>query len=96
MIRFQLSNVSIFFKKQEISTLQRTEMYTFENVLAMGGGLMGLFLGISLLSIVEVIYYFTIRLFWNIFQWKRVAVKPNRAKIIQVIPRNDSNEENTG
>ncbi|XP_031632077.1 pickpocket protein 28-like [Contarinia nasturtii] len=57
-------NVSIFYGNHQVETLKRTEAYSFNDFLAICGGLLGLFLGISLLSIMELVYYFTIRLFF--------------------------------
>ena len=45
---------------------QRGELYTFIDFLANIGGLMGLCLGISTMSILEFIYFFTARLYYNI------------------------------
>lgn len=59
----QPSVMTIRFKGKNVDALRRTEVYTFTNFLAICGGLLGLFLGISALSIVEFIYYATLRLF---------------------------------
>ena len=45
---------------------QRGELYTFIDFLANIGGLMGLCLGISTMSILEFIYFFTARLYYNV------------------------------
>lgn len=66
----QPSNVKMFFKDNYAATLQRTETHTIENFLAICGGLFGLFLGISALSIVEFIYYVTLRFYWRFRQKK--------------------------
>ncbi|XP_055297023.1 pickpocket protein 28-like [Sitodiplosis mosellana] len=57
------SIVNIFFKTHLVTAYRRAELYTYPNILAIGGGLLGLFLGISALSVVEFIYYFTIRIY---------------------------------
>lgn len=44
----------------------RVEMYTYTDFMAICGGLLGLILGISTLSIIEFIYYITLRLFWTV------------------------------
>ena len=36
------------------------------------GGLLGLFMGISVLSIVEMVYYFTFRLFFDLRRQERI------------------------
>lgn len=40
------------------------ETNTFANFLAICGGLLGLFLGITALSILEIVYYLSLRIFW--------------------------------
>lgn len=42
--------------------MQRSEVYGYTDFLANCGGLLGLFLGFSILSIVEIIYFLTLRL----------------------------------
>lgn len=49
-------------KQPYFIALNRTEIYTMADFMASCGGLLGLYMGISLLSIVELIYYFTLRL----------------------------------
>lgn len=46
-------------------TSKRSELYGPTDFLANCGGLLGLFMGVSLLSIVEIVYYLTIRLFYH-------------------------------
>lgn len=43
---------------------QRKETNTITDFLAACGSLLGLFLGISALSIIELIYYVTLHLYW--------------------------------
>lgn len=60
--RIQPTRLSIFFKERQFLTLKRSELYGYTDFFAKCGGLLGLFMGISLLSIVELIYYCTLRL----------------------------------
>lgn len=62
------TNLYVSFKDQHFIALNRSETTTFSNFVASCGGLMGLFMGISLLSIVEMVYFFTLRLFCTIKQ----------------------------
>ncbi|XP_055294959.1 pickpocket protein 28-like [Sitodiplosis mosellana] len=57
------TRLSISFNDR-VETVKRVELYTFSDFLAICGGLLGLFLGISALSIIELVYYFTLRWFW--------------------------------
>lgn len=66
----QASTITIFFRDHEVVTLKRSERYTFTDFLAICGGLCGLFLGVSALSIIEFLYYSTLRLYWTLRQWK--------------------------
>lgn len=62
------STAKIFFNDHQVTALKRSEMYTFAGFLSMCGGLLGLFLGVSALSVIELIYYVTLHLFWWIHQ----------------------------
>lgn len=60
------SRLSIFFKEKQFITSRRSELYGPTDFLANCGGLLGLFMGVSILSIVEMIYYCTLRLCCNL------------------------------
>lgn len=62
----QFARLSIFFKETQFITSKRSELYGLTDFLANCGGLLGLFMGVSILSLVEIIYYLTIRLFCNL------------------------------
>lgn len=49
--------LSLSFKKRKFLALKRVEAYSITNRLAACGGLLGLFMGISLLSLIEMIVY---------------------------------------
>lgn len=68
---------------------KRTELYTVADFLAICGGLLGFFVGASMLSIIEFAYFSTIHLFWKI----RLAQPRN-----VVAPSNDTvdNAPSTG
>ncbi|XP_031635398.1 pickpocket protein 28-like [Contarinia nasturtii] len=74
------SRVLISFKENDFISINRKEAYTLADFVASCGGLLGLFLGVSLLSIVEFIYYFTLRLCCRISQHKPVKVKASTWK----------------
>lgn len=58
----QPARLSIFFKEHQFITSKRSELYGLTDFMANCGGLLGLFMGVSVLSIIEIIYYFTLRL----------------------------------
>lgn len=61
----QLAILSVYFADPLVSSFQRTESHTYTDFFANCGGLLGLFLGVSVLSIIEFIYYSTLRLYWT-------------------------------
>ncbi|XP_031637927.1 pickpocket protein 28-like [Contarinia nasturtii] len=58
----ELARVKISFKRNEFVTSVRSEASNYTDFLSYCGGLLGLFMGVSILSIFEIIYYFTLRL----------------------------------
>lgn len=44
--------------------LRRDVIFTYDDLIASFGGTTAFFLGCSLLSFVEIVYFFTLRLFW--------------------------------
>ena len=55
------SSVTIFFKDDDFIFSKRSELYSFTDFIANFGGILGLFLGVSILSIVEIIYFMAFR-----------------------------------
>ncbi|XP_055325779.1 pickpocket protein 28-like isoform X2 [Sitodiplosis mosellana] len=86
--RAQDTEVMIYFKSHDIVTLKRTEAYTVTRILAICGGLLGLFLGVSALSVIEFFYYFTLRLFCNVHRWKLSRVMPFKRKFVREVSNN--------
>ncbi|XP_045451428.1 pickpocket protein 28-like [Melitaea cinxia] len=56
------TQTKIFFKEAQFNEVRRSELYGQTDFLANCGGLLGLFLGFSILSIVEIIYFLTLRI----------------------------------
>nr|XP_008193548.2 PREDICTED: pickpocket protein 28 [Tribolium castaneum] len=59
------SVLSIFFKAEQFMTLERNELYGVCDLIANLGGLLGLFTGFSLITMVEIIYFLTLRIWCN-------------------------------
>lgn len=55
------SVVTIFFKDDDFIFSKRSELYSFTDFIANFGGILGLFLGVSILSLVEIIYFMAFR-----------------------------------
>jgi acid-sensing ion channel, other len=63
------SEIEFKFKDVDIVPLRRYRQMTFTDFLAQSGGMMGLFAGISVLSIIEVFYFMTLRWMVNLWRW---------------------------
>lgn len=78
----------VFYKLEQIMTSARLEFHSTTAFIANAGGLFGLFMGASLLSFVELIYFFTLRLFCT----KRTEAKAkiqaikNETRVFTVLP----------
>lgn len=58
--------MKVFFASNQFLSSKRSELYGIADLIANIGGLFGLFMGVSILSLVEIIYFSTIRLFTNL------------------------------
>uniref|UniRef100_A0A182WEP0 Pickpocket n=1 Tax=Anopheles minimus TaxID=112268 RepID=A0A182WEP0_9DIPT len=56
-----LSSMSIYYKEAQFISIKRNQLFGLNDFIANCGGILGLFMGVSLLSIVEILYYFTIK-----------------------------------
>lgn len=63
--RYGLAKLSFSLKEDQIMGLERRELYGTIDLVANFGGLLGLFTGFSLLSLVEIAYFCSLRLFCN-------------------------------
>ncbi|CAH0564376.1 unnamed protein product [Brassicogethes aeneus] len=61
-----MSYLQVFFKSNQFITSDRNELYGVTDFLANFGGLLGLFTGFSALSLVEILYFLTLRIICNI------------------------------
>lgn len=86
------SKLTVVFRDLHVNTLRRIEMQTFTDFLAICGGLMGLFLGVSVLSIIEFIYYFTLRLYWTYRSRSQNTVTPIQQRDNNAVFINMDNE----
>ena len=72
---------------------ERIERFTVIEFLAYCGGLLGVFMGISVLSLIELVYFPTLRLFWAIRQWKSEnRVVPLKQESFEMITIEDHDE----
>ncbi|KAL5291214.1 hypothetical protein ACFFRR_010555 [Megaselia abdita] len=61
-IGIEMSSLSVYFKESQFISSKRSELYGTTDFLANVGGLFGLFMGISVISFTEIIYFCTLRL----------------------------------
>lgn len=64
--RMHLSKLVLYFRTSQFVTSKRHELYGFTDFLANFGGLLGLFTGFSALSLMELLYFLSIRMFCNL------------------------------
>ncbi|EFA08874.1 pickpocket protein 28 isoform X2 [Tribolium castaneum] len=67
----RMSMLQVFFKGNQFIYSERNELYGSTDLLANVGGLLGLFIGFSALSLVEIIYYLTLRIICNVAMFGR-------------------------
>ncbi|XP_058125994.1 pickpocket protein 28-like [Anopheles ziemanni] len=77
-----LSLIYIYFKEGHFNSIKRNQIFGVDDFIANCGGILGLFMGVSLLSIVEILYYFTMKpLINHFFRGRR-----NAKKVVKVEP----------
>ncbi|XP_044264094.1 acid-sensing ion channel 5-like [Tribolium madens] len=63
------SNLQWGLKEYPKMRLRRDIIFGFSDLLVYIGGMAGLFLGCSVLSFIEIIYFFTLRLYWFVIKY---------------------------
>ncbi|XP_031340949.1 pickpocket protein 28-like [Photinus pyralis] len=61
-----LSKLTVFYKDQQFLNCRRIEMYGFLDFFSNIGGLLGLLIGFSVTSAIEIVYFLTLRIICNI------------------------------
>lgn len=79
----RVSRVLITFKDEQFFASRRAEMYSKTDFIASCGGILGLFMGISILSIVEMAYFSTLRISCSLR--KRRQIKKQRLKQLKIL-----------
>jgi Amiloride-sensitive sodium channel len=69
-----LSQIKVIFKNSEFFPTILQEQLTVLDFISYCGGALGLFLGFSAMSAVEMIYYFTVRIAFDRAQKNKVAI----------------------
>jgi Amiloride-sensitive sodium channel len=69
-----ISEISVFYKNEKFFPSILKRQCTETDVISYTGGALGLFLGFSVISLIEIVYYFTIRIFFERRRLKRIGV----------------------
>ncbi|XP_053679171.1 pickpocket protein 28-like [Anopheles nili] len=79
-----LTTLSVYYREAQFISIKRSQLFGLNDFIANCGGILGLFMGVSLLSIVEILYYFTIKpLVEHFLRWRR---RRNASKTTLVVP----------
>lgn len=84
------SRLIVFFKQEQFMASKRLEFHSVTDFLANSGGLFGLFMGASLLSFVEFIYFFTLRQFCEKrtkINTKHQSQPKEKVQLFTILPR---------
>lgn len=54
-----MSRLTVYFQEPQFVSSERYALFTFREYIAACGGVLGLFMGFSILSLFELIYYCT-------------------------------------
>lgn len=82
----------VLFKTLLMDTSERIELYSVADFLAICGSLLGLFVGASVLSIIELIYFATLHLFWKVRLGRlNNAIAPSNDEVESSSSPNDQN-----
>lgn len=73
-----LITLRAFYKTAEFIPIRRSELFSKTDLIASCGGILGLFMGFSVLSFIEIIYFCTIR---PILAWRKRRHIQNRLNI---------------
>ncbi|KAJ2952351.1 hypothetical protein O0L34_g4636 [Tuta absoluta] len=74
------SKIEVYFKEPRFISMCRSELFGVTDFLANCGGLLGLFLGFSFLSLVEIGYFSTLRLYFRLKKDSRQQKKQIQAE----------------
>jgi acid-sensing ion channel, other len=72
---FDKSTIEIHFSDDDFIAFRRYERFGAVTFLSNMGGLLGVFLGMSVLSIVELFYFFSLRFCCSFWRLKRLTVR---------------------
>ncbi|KAK5641673.1 hypothetical protein RI129_010220 [Pyrocoelia pectoralis] len=65
------SRINVYYKDLQFLSSERNELYGYVDFFSNVGGLLGLFIGLSVTSCIEILYFLTLRLVCNIRKYGR-------------------------
>ncbi|XP_076240811.1 pickpocket protein 28 [Calliopsis andreniformis] len=77
--------VHLFFVDSQFTKYVKNELFGFTEFLSSTGGLLGLFMGFSFISLVEIVYFFTLRIYCRMYKSRHAS-----RNILQVHPLDTS------
>lgn len=75
------SRITVVYQKSFFISSHRSELYGRTEFLANCGGVVGLFIGLSILSFVEIVYFLTIRICFKL---------RSRQRRLSIVPEDDT------
>lgn len=84
---YGIVSFEIVYKALDFNQLIRRQQYNFIDFMSFIGGIFGLMAGLSFLSIVEVLYWFSVRMFGTCLRKRFIKVAPNLPEIEEELAR---------
>ncbi|KAK5646215.1 hypothetical protein RI129_004679 [Pyrocoelia pectoralis] len=85
-IRDNIIVVHVFYEITEFSRFTKQEVYGISDMISSVGGILGLFLGFSLLSIVEIVYHLSLKLICSSIRAKRQLRSEKNVIVVTPVP----------
>ncbi|XP_056643405.1 pickpocket protein 28-like [Diorhabda sublineata] len=79
LYQFEFSRLKIYFKDDKFFSYEKSEMYGLFDFISNFGGLLGLFTGFSLLTVAEIIYFMSVRMWCNKKLYNDISGPPERS-----------------
>lgn len=90
-LKRKYTRIFISFKDEQFFASRRAEMYGKTDFIANCGGILGLFMGVSILSIVEIIYFSTLRIGCSLI--KKRKQKKRRLQRLKELEEDEPRDE---
>ncbi|XP_037826364.1 pickpocket protein 28-like [Lucilia sericata] len=80
----RISRLNIHFRETQFTAIKRTVLYDLTQLIANCGGIFALFMGVSMLSLIELIYFFSVRLVNNFRKRRQIQKKIKQLEILNI------------